>query len=80
MARLFGSALLAFSTLLWYARGSQSPDLQKAAVRSFFLYYLISTTFILLGQLAGLFNIMGWTMVVMHAGFLIWYMAFAFKK
>ncbi len=80
MARLFGSALLAFSTLLWYARGSKSTDLQKATVRSLFLYYIISTIFIVLGQLAGLFNIMGWSMVVMHAGFLIWYGTFAFNK
>ncbi len=80
MARLFGSALLAFSTLLWYARSSKSTDLQKATIRSFFLYYLISTVFIVLGQLAGVFNIMGWSMVVMHGGFLIWYATFAFKN
>lgn len=80
MARLFGSALLMFSTLLWYTRGSKSTDLQKAAIRSFFLYYLLSTIFIILGQLTGLFNIMGWSMVVMHTGFLIWYSVYAFKN
>ena len=80
MARLFGSALLAFCTLLWYARKSKSTDLQTATVRSLFLYYLVSVIFIFLSQLAGLFNIMGWSMVVMHAGFAIWYGTFAFKK
>lgn len=80
MARLFGSALLAFSTLLWYARGSKSTDLRKAAVRSFFLYFLVSTIFIVLAQLAGLFNIMGWSMAVMHGGFLIWYATYAFNN
>ena len=80
MARLFGSTLLALSTLLWYARGSKSTDLQKAAVRSLFLYYLISTNFIVLSQLAGLLNILGWSMVVMHAGFLIWYGVYTFRK
>ena len=80
MARLFGSTLLALCTLLWYARGSKSTDLKKTAVRSLFLYFLISTIFIVLGQLAGLLNIMGWSMVVMHAGFLIWYGVYAFRN
>lgn len=80
MARLFGSALLAFTTLLWYARGTQSPDLQRAAVRSMFIYYLVSVIFVLLGQLAGLFNVMGWSMIVLHAGFAIWFGRFAFKN
>ena len=80
MARLFGSALLAFSTLLWYARGSKSTDLQKAAARSFFLYFLVSTILIVLAQLGGLFNIMGWSMVAMHGGFMIWFGAFAFRS
>lgn len=80
MARLFGSALLAFCTLLWYTRTSKSTDLRTAAIRSMFIYYLVSVIFIVLSQLAGLFNVMGWTMVAMHGGFAIWFGTFAFKK
>ena len=80
LARMFGSALLAFCTLLWYARNSKSTDLQTATVRSLFLYWLASTVFLVLAQLAGIFNAMGWATIVMHAGFLIWYGTFAFKR
>ncbi|TFG50164.1 MAG: hypothetical protein E4H33_00730 [Anaerolineales bacterium] len=80
LARLFGSALLAFCTLLWYARGSKSTDLQKATIRSLFLYWLVSSFFLITAQLAGLFNTMGWSTILMHLGFLIWYGTYAFKK
>jgi len=80
LARLFGSALLAFCTLLWYARGSKSTDLQKATIRSLFLYWLLSSVFLIISQLAGLFNAMGWSTILMHVGFLVWYGTFVFKK
>jgi hypothetical protein len=80
VARMFGSALLAFCTLLWYARGSKSTDLRTTAVRSLFLYLLVSTVLLIMAQLAGIVNTMGWGTVVLHAGFLIWYGTFAFQK
>jgi len=80
LARMFGSALLAFCTLLWYARGSKSTDLRKATVRSLFIYWLVSSAFLILAQLAGIFNVMGWSTVVLHVGFLIWYATYAFQK
>ena len=80
MARLFGSALLAFCTFLWYARSSESVELQVTVVRGMFVYWLLSTIFALMGQLAGLFNVMGWSTIVLHTGFLIWYGTFVFKR
>jgi len=80
LARMLGSALLAFCTLLWYARGSKSTDLRTATIRSLFLYWLVSSVFLVIAQLTGIFNTMGWATVVMHVGFLIWYGTFAFKK
>lgn len=80
LARMFGSALLAFCTLLWYARGSKSTDLIKATVRSLFIYWLVSCVLLIIAQLSGIFNAMGWSTVILHLGFLIWYGTFAFKK
>jgi hypothetical protein len=80
LSRIFGAALLAFVTLAYYARRSESMDFQKGAVRSLFVYWLFSTVFMLFAQLAGLFNPMGWSTVVMHLGFLIWTGVFAFRK
>jgi len=80
LVRIFGSALLGFTVLLWYGRSSGSLDLHKAIVRSMFMYWLFSSIFILLGQLAGIFNAMGWATLVLHVGFLIAYGLYAFKK
>ncbi len=80
LARLFGSALLSFVVLLYYARAKTSPDLHKAVVRCLFTYWLVSSVLLIMAQLAGLFNIMGWTTIVLHIGFLIWYGTYAFKK
>jgi len=80
LARMVGSALLAFCTLVWYARAKDSTDLKTAAVRSMFVYWLLSSIFLIITQLSGLFNSMGWSTIVMHLGFLIWTGGYALKK
>jgi len=80
LARLFGSALLAFVVLLYYARAKLNPDLNKAVVRSMFTYWLVSSVLMIMAQLAGIFNAMGWSTIVLHIGFLIWYGTYAFKE
>ena len=80
LARLFGSALLAFVVLLYYARAKLNPDLNKAVVRSMFAYWLVSSVLMIMAQLAGIFNAMGWSTIVLHIGFLIWYGTYAFKE
>jgi hypothetical protein len=80
LVRVFGSALLAFVVLLWYGRSSSSTDLHNAIYRSMFTYWLISSVLLLMAQLAGLFNAMGWGVVVLHIVFLIAYGGYAFKK
>lgn len=80
LARLFGSALLAFCTLAWYARTKDSADLKKAAARSMFVYWLASTALLVITQLNGLVNPMGWSTIILHGAFLIWTGIFAFKS
>ena len=80
LARLFGSALLGFCTLVWYARAKDSADLSKAAVRTMFIFWLVSTILLVITQLNGLTNSMGWSIIVLHGILLIWTGAFAFKS
>jgi hypothetical protein len=80
LTRLFGSALLAFCTLVWYARLSESVNTKKAALRSMFVYWLVSTILMVITQLNGLVNSMGWVTIGLHLIFLIWTGAFAFKE
>jgi hypothetical protein len=79
-ARLFGSALLTFPVLLWYGGRSDKPEFKIGVARGLFIYYLASTPILLLTQTAGLMNSKGWSIVILHLVFLVWFGAFAFKK
>ena len=80
LIRLFGSALLGFVVLLWYGRSSSDPALHRVVLKSLFTYWLVSSVLMVMAQLAGLFNVMGWATVGLHIGFLIAYGYFIFKK
>ena len=80
LSRLFGSALLGFCTLLWYARTSRSADLHKYTIRAMFTYNLFATISLTLAQVAGIMNAMGWGAVIMHLGFTFWFGVYAFRK
>jgi hypothetical protein len=71
--RMFGSALLAFPVLLWMARASEDLVLRRAAVRTLFTYYLVSTAVLLVAQTGGQLNAMGWAVVAAHAVFTFWF-------
>jgi hypothetical protein len=77
--RLFGSALLTFPVLLSYARASADLALKRVAVRTLFVYYVVSTVLIVIAQLGGLMNASGWVIVAIHALFTIWFGAYLGK-
>ena len=79
-ANLFGSALISFPVLLFYAMKSDKIEFKKGVVKSMFVYYLISGILLLITQLNGQMNSMGWSIVVLHLIFLIWFGYFLFKK
>jgi hypothetical protein len=79
-ARLFGSALVAFSVLLWFARRSDKPELKRGVVYSLFAYYVVSTVLLVITQLAGLMNALGWIVVGIHVVLLVWFGYFIVKK
>jgi hypothetical protein len=80
LSRVFGSALLAFCTLLWYARSSRSADLHKYTIRTMFIYNAGATIFLFLATMGRVLNTMGWGTVIMHLGFTIWFGVFAFRR
>lgn len=72
-ARLFGSALISFPVLLFFARRSDKIEFKKVAVKTLFVYYLISTILLLMIQLTGQMNALGWSVVILHGGFTFWF-------
>jgi hypothetical protein len=72
-ARLFGSTLISFSILLWLARKSSEAESTKPVVYSLFAYFLISSVILVMAQLAGVMNAMGWGVVGIHLVLLVWF-------
>jgi hypothetical protein len=71
-ARLLGTAILSIPVLLFFARKSTNPEFKAGAVYSIFTYFLASTIVILIAQIKGLMNSMGWSIVVLHIAFSLW--------
>ena len=77
--RLFGSALISFSILLWFASRSYNSEFGKGVVYSMFVYFLVSTLLLVIAQLAGQMNALGWSVVSIHVVFLVWFGYFLVK-
>ena len=77
--RLFGSALISFSILLWFAYKSDKSEFKKGVVYSMFAYFLVSTVLLVIAQLAGQMNALGWSVVGIHLILLVWFGYFIVK-
>jgi hypothetical protein len=79
-ANLFGSALMSFPVLLFFAMKSDKIEFKKGVVKSMFVYFLISGILLFITQLNGQMNSMGWSVVILHLIFIIWFGYFLLKK
>ena len=59
-ARLFGSLIISIPVLLFFVHKSQNTEFRKAVVYCVFTYLLLSTIILLIAQLKGLMNPLGW--------------------
>jgi hypothetical protein len=71
--RLFGSLIISIPVLLFFARKSASSEFKRGVVYSVFIYLLASTIILLITQLNGLMNAMGWSIVILHFVFMLWF-------
>jgi hypothetical protein len=72
-ARLLGTLILSIPVLLFFARKSSGTEFKRGAIYSVFIYLLLSTVLLLVTQLNGLMNAMGWGIVILHLAFMIWF-------
>lgn len=72
-ARLFGSLIISIPVLLFFARKSASLEFKRGVVYSVFIYLLASTIILLITQINGLMNAMGWSIVILHFVFMLWF-------
>jgi hypothetical protein len=72
-ANLFGSALIGYVILVWFARKSTTMEFRKGTVYSEFVFLLVSTVVLLKTQLAGLMNPLGWIIIAEHIVLTVWF-------
>jgi hypothetical protein len=63
LAQLFGAALIAFGVLNWFARNVTDPEGRRAVILGNLTGDVIGFVVILLGQLSGISNALGWSSV-----------------
>ena len=66
IAQLFGSLLIGFAVLNWFARDVTDPAGQRAVGLGNLAGDAVGLVVILVGQLAGIANQLGWTNVVIY--------------
>ena len=66
VAQLFGAALIGFAVLNWFARDVTDPTGRQAVVMSNLVGDAVGFVVILLGQLSGIANALGWTSVALY--------------
>jgi hypothetical protein len=79
-ARLFGSLIISIPVLLFFVRKSASTEFRRGVVYCIFTYLLLSTIILLITQLQGLMNPMGWGIVSLHFVFMLWFGYYMINK
>lgn len=77
VAQLLGAALIGFAVLDWLARDVTDPQARQAVVLGNLAGEVVGFVVILLGQLAGVANTLGWTNVAIY---LLLTLAFAYVQ
>jgi hypothetical protein len=72
-ARMLGSLMISIVVLVFFARRSTNPEFRKGLIYCVLVYLFISTIVLVIDQLNGLLNAMGWSIVILHLVFLIWF-------
>ena len=68
---MVGSLIISLPVLLFFARKSASLDFKRGVVYCIFTYLLTSTIILLITQLKGLMNPVGWGIVILHFVFML---------
>jgi len=66
VAQLFGGALIALAVINWFARNVTDPEARQAVIFGNLAGDVVGFVVILLGQLAGIANAVGWSSVVIY--------------
>ena len=80
IGQFFGAVLISLALLTWLVRNLSDSDTRRAIVLALFVGETIGFILALLGQLKGVFNALGWSVVVVYLFFALGLAYFQFSK
>ena len=80
IGQFFGAALLSLAILAWLVRSLSDSETRRAIVLALFVGETIGFIMALIGQLNGILNVLGWSVVVVYLVFTLGLAYFQFSK
>ena len=80
VAQLLGAAFIGFAVLNWFSRNIEDPRARQAVVLANLAGDVVGFVIILLGQLAGVANSLGWSSVAIYLLLALGFGYFQFMK
>ena len=79
-AREYGASLIGGFLLTWYARNAEHSRARRAIILDLFVYDAIGFVVTLIAQIGGLFNLLGWLIVVLYLALAVGFGYFWFAQ
>jgi hypothetical protein len=80
IGQFFGAALLSLAILSWLVRNLSDSETRQAIILALLVGEVIGFIMALIGQLNGIFNTLGWSVVVVYLFFTLGLAYFRFSK
>ena len=80
VGQFFGAALLSLAILSWLVRNLSDSETRRAIILALFVGEALGFILALIGQLNGIFNVIGWSVVVVYLFFALGLAYFQFSK
>jgi len=80
IGQFFGAALLSLALLSWLVRNLSDSEARRAIVLALFVGETVGFIMALIGQLNGILNVLGWSVVVVYLVFTLGLAYFQFSK
>ncbi len=64
LAHVAGAAVFALGTLAWTVRNTADPAVNRPAMTALVCFFLLKSAVTLMAQLSGVFNALGWTILL----------------
>ncbi len=80
IGQFFGAALVSLALVTWLVRNLSDSEARRAIVLALLVGETLGFIFALIGQLNGIFNVMGWSVVAVYLLFTLGLAYFQFSK